>query len=80
MANLYIYKNEKIEEIKCYGCGWRYSRLFFTAKNDKEAEEVSQALDRQYLEDEENDAVALCAECMCEIFVEEKYQIESKEG
>jgi len=76
---LFVYQNEELEEIKCYGCGWRVSKVFFLAENDEEAAKITEKLNAQYLKGEESFASALCGECMSELLAEENYKIEKKE-
>jgi len=51
-------------ELKCPSCLWRVSRLYVIAKDEKEAR-------RLY----EEEGAGLCADCLVDMMVEEKYEI-----
>ncbi|HDN18066.1 MAG TPA: hypothetical protein ENF41_03295 [Candidatus Bathyarchaeota archaeon] len=49
--------------LRCPSCLWRVSRLFVIAKDEKEAKEMF------------NKGNGLCADCLVDMMVEEKYEI-----
>lgn len=52
------------EDLVCGGCGWKYSRLYVLADDEKQAS-------RMY----EDGSAGLCAECVTELLIDEKYDI-----
>ena len=56
-----------IEENKCGCCNWATSYLWVLANNKDEALELYK-----------QDVAGLCADCMCDLLCEEKYEVVSK--